>query len=82
MRYEVGTAHPCNGDSGSGFFLEAKGVFTYLGVTWAGVHPLCEKGDPANMKKHKPASGYVVAFRGIYLDLPLVNKAKDYVKRN
>lgn len=82
MRYEEGTAHPCNGDSGSGYFLESKGVFTYLGITWAAVHPLCEKGDPANMEKHKPASGYVVAFRGIYLDLPLVNKAKDYVKRN
>jgi secreted trypsin-like serine protease len=82
MRYEEGTAHPCNGDSGSGYFMESNGVFTYLGITWSAVHPLCEKGDPANMAKFKPSSGYVVAFRGIYLDLPLVKKAKDYLKAN
>jgi secreted trypsin-like serine protease len=82
MRYEEGTAHPCNGDSGSGYFLESKGDFTYLGITWSAVHPLCEKGDPANMKKFKPSSGYVVAFRGIYLDLPLVEKAKKYLRSN
>jgi secreted trypsin-like serine protease len=82
MRYEPGTAHPCNGDSGSGFFLESRGVFTYLGVTWTGVHPLCEKNDFANYKKYKPKSGYVVAFRGIYLDFPLVKKAKEYIAKN
>jgi secreted trypsin-like serine protease len=82
MRHEDGTAHPCNGDSGSGYFLESNGAFTYLGITWSAVHPLCEKGDPANMAKFKPSSGYVVAFRGIYLDLPLVKKAKDYLKAN
>jgi secreted trypsin-like serine protease len=79
MRYEPGTAHPCNGDSGSGFFLERKGTPIYLGVTWPAVHPLCERGDAANEMRFKPPSGYVVAFRGIYMDLDVVNRARDYV---
>jgi len=79
MRYETGTAHPCNGDSGSGFYLESKGTPTYLGITWPAVHPLCERGDAGNQKRFKPPSGYVVAFRGIYMDLDVVNRARDYV---
>jgi secreted trypsin-like serine protease len=82
MRYEIGTAHPCNGDSGSGFFLESKGTPTYLGVTWPAVHPLCESGNSANEERFKPPSGYVVAFRGIYMDLDVVDQARDYVKSN
>lgn len=80
MRYEVGTAHPCNGDSGSGFFLDRKGTPTYLGVTWPAVHPLCESGNFANEERFKPPSGYVVAFRGIYMDFDVVNRARNYVK--
>lgn len=82
MRYEIGTAHPCNGDSGSGFFLDGKGTPTYLGVTWPAVHPLCERGNFANEERFKPPSGYVVAFRGIYMDLDVVNRARDYVKND
>ncbi len=79
MRYEPGTAHPCNGDSGSGFFLDGKRTPTYLGVTWAAVHPLCESGNLGSEERFKPPSGYVVAFRGIYMDLDVVNQAQDYV---
>jgi secreted trypsin-like serine protease len=79
MRYEIGTAHPCNGDSGSGFFLEGKGTPTYLGVTWPAVHPLCEGGNLGSEERFRPPSGYVVAFRGIYMDLDVVNRARDYV---
>ena len=82
MRYEPGTAHPCNGDSGSGFFIQKGSKFTYLGVTWSGVHPLCEKDDVGNTKRFKPASGYVVAFRGVYTDLPLIEKAIKYSRKN
>lgn len=78
MRYKPGTAHPCNGDSGSGFFIQEKGVYTYLGVTWAAVHPLCEKGNLANEKRFQPPSGYVVAFRGVYTDMGIVNKAIQF----
>ena len=79
MRYEIGTAHPCNGDSGSGFFLDSKKTPTYLGVTWPAVHPLCESGNFGSEERFKPPSGYVVAFRGIYMDLDVVNQAQDYV---
>lgn len=80
MRYEIGTAHPCSGDSGSGFFLERKGKPTYLGVTWPAVHPLCEAGNLGSEERFRPPSGYVVAFRGIYMDLDLVREARRFVK--
>lgn len=80
MRYEIGTAHPCNGDSGSGFFLERRGTPLYLGVTWPAVHPLCEAGNLGSEERFRPPSGYVVAFRGIYMDLDLVREARRFVK--
>ena len=82
MRYEDGGPHPCNGDSGSGYFIEQQEGFTYLGVTWSGVHPLCEADDPASNLEFKPKAGYVVAFRAVYQDLNVIEAATKYVNEN
>lgn len=79
MRYEPGTAHPCNGDSGSGYFLDENGKFTYLGITWPGVHPLCEAGDFSLDPRFMPNSGQVIAFRGVFMDLELIAQGEQYV---
>ncbi len=79
MRYEPGTAHPCNGDSGSGYFIHDKGKFTYLGITWPGVHPLCEAGDFASDPRFLPNSGEVIAFRGVFMDVEIIRQAEEYV---
>ena len=79
MRYEPGTAHPCNGDSGSGYFLEKNGRFTYLGITWPGVHPLCEAGDFSTEPRFIPNSGQVIAFRGVFMDLEIIRQGEEYV---
>lgn len=79
MRYEPGTAHPCNGDSGSGYFLEKNGKFTYLGITWPGVHPLCEAGDFSKEPRFIPDSGQVIAFRGVFMDLEIIRQGEEYV---
>ena len=82
MRYEDGGPHPCNGDSGSGYFLDQQEGFTYLGVTWSGVHPLCEADDLASNPEFKPKAGYVLAFRAVYQDLNVIEAATKYVAEN
>ena len=82
MRYEDGGPHPCNGDSGSGYFLDQQEGFTYLGVTWSGVHPLCEADDPASNPEFKPKASYVLAFRAVYQDLNVIEAATKYVAEN
>jgi hypothetical protein len=79
MRYEPGTAHPCNGDSGSGYFIHEKGKFTYLGITWPGVSPACEAGDPGSDPMFIPNSGQVIAFRGVFMDVEIIRQAEEYV---
>jgi len=68
-------AAPCDGDSGSGYFYNENGKYTYLGVTMGilgtpncGIEPWTE--NP------------VGPFRPIYFDMELVKLAEKYVADN
>lgn len=66
----------CDGDSGSGFYLETNGVFTYLGVIHATI------GSPNCLDEGWGSQGAIAAFRPVFMDLELVNQAEEYVKLN
>ena len=67
---------PCDGDSGSGFYLDSNDVFTYLGVTHANI------GVPNCLNEEWGSSGGIAAFRPVFLDSDLINQADRYVADN
>jgi len=67
---------PCDGDSGSGFYLDSNDVFTYLGVTHTNI------GVPNCLNEEWGSSGGIAAFRPVFLDSELINQAEKYVADN
>lgn len=67
---------PCDGDSGSGFYLDSNDVFTYLGVTHANI------GVPNCLNEEWGSSGGIAAFRPVFLDSELISQAEKYVADN
>lgn len=67
---------PCDGDSGSGFYLDTNNVFTYLGVTHANI------GAPNCLDQGWGANGAIAAFRPVFMDSDLIKQAEDYLKSN
>ena len=68
-------AAPCDGDSGSGYFYNSNGEFTYLG-TMMGL-----LGSP-NCGIDTWTDSAVGPFRPIYLDVNLIKQAEQYVSDN
>ena len=67
---------PCDGDSGSGFYLNSNDIFTYLGVTHANI------GVPNCLNEEWGSSGGIAAFRPVFLDSELISQAEKYVTDN
>jgi hypothetical protein len=68
-------AAPCDGDSGSGYFYNVNGKFTYLGVMMGVL------GSP-NCGLETWTDTAVGPFRPIYLDVDMVKLAEKYVADN
>ena len=68
-------AAPCDGDSGSGYFYNDNGKFTYLGVMMGIL------GSP-NCGLETWTDTAVGPFRPVYLDIDLVKLAEKYVADN
>ena len=68
-------AAPCDGDSGSGYFYNVNGKFTYLGVMMGVL------GSP-NCGLETWTDAAVGPFRPIYLDVDMVKLAEKYVADN
>ena len=68
-------AAPCDGDSGSGYFFNNNGKFTYLGAMMGLL------GSP-NCGLETWTDTAVGPFRPVYLDVGLVNLAEKYVGDN
>ena len=68
-------AAPCDGDSGSGYFYNVNGKFTYLGVMMGLL------GSP-NCGLDVWTDTAVGPFRPVYFDVDLVNLAAKYVTDN
>jgi hypothetical protein len=68
-------AAPCDGDSGSGYFYNENGKFTYLGVTMGIL------GSP-NCGLDTWTDTAVGPFRPVYLDVDMVKIAEKYVLEN
>ena len=68
-------AAPCDGDSGSGYFYNEDGKFTYLGVTMGLL------GSP-NCGLDTWTDTAVGPFRPVYLDVNMVKIAEKYVLEN
>ena len=75
VRVPMNGPAPCDGDSGSGFFLEDGNKFTYLGVTHTNI------GNP-NCGMDKPTSDGITGFAPVYLFADYVKAAEDYVAAN
>lgn len=68
-------AAQCDGDSGSSFFYNHKGVYTHLGVMMG------PQGSP-NCGLEPWSENPVAAFRPVYLDVELIRQAEKYVADN
>jgi len=68
-------AAPCDGDSGSGYFFNDNGNFTYLGVMMGLL------GSP-NCGLDEWTDTAVGPFRPVYLDVELIRQAEKYVADN
>jgi hypothetical protein len=68
-------AAPCDGDSGSGYFYNENGKYTYFGVTMGLL------GTP-NCGLEPWGENPVGPFRPIYFDMELVKLAEKYVADN
>lgn len=75
VKVPFGGPAPCDGDSGSGFFLEEGNKFTYLGVTHTNI------GNP-NCGMDKPTSDGITGFAPVYLFADYVKAAEEYVAAN
>ncbi len=75
VKVPVNGPAPCDGDSGSGFFLEDAGKFTYLGVTHVNL------GNP-NCGLETPTTDGITGFAPVYLFSDYVKAAEDYVAAN
>jgi len=68
-------AAQCDGDSGSSFFYNQKGIYTHLGVMMG------PQGSP-NCGLEPWSENPVAAFRPVYLDVELIRQAEKYVADN
>ena len=71
----INGAAPCDGDSGSGYYFEENGIYTYAGAAY----PFF--GAP-NCGVETWGSSAVASFRPVYNDLALIQQAEAYVKAN
>jgi len=75
VRVPMNGPSPCDGDSGSGFFLEEGNKFTYLGVTHANI-------GNTNCGMDTITSDGITGFAPVYLFSDIVKSAEDYVAAN
>ena len=71
----INGAAPCDGDSGSGYYFEENGIYTYAGAAY----PFF---DAPNCGVGTWGSSAVASFRPVYNDLELIQEAQTYVTSN
>lgn len=75
MRVDSKRGSPCDGDSGSGYYIEEKGVYTYLG-------PMHSPIGTSNCGMQTADSDAIATLLPVYVYSNYVTEAENYVKNN
>ena len=73
MRVGNAGASPCDGDSGSGYYIEENSVYTYLGAMTSPI-------GVSNCGMQTADLDAVASFRPVFLDKSYIDLAESYVK--